>query len=210
MFLSYFDLFHETTHLLDEICNCAYAEKIICTVRQSLSQHQDWLNSASHRAFLAILGKLSVRVKSIRHAQVKSWTPNDQSLGRGAPFTGTAIYYNTTEVWNDYAWPLWTHIVRHIDGCLGCSGGPILEPVTTVPGPLSESLSGKGEQKRFETGYVVYVGWETTEKHHAYHHTEHFRQFGNVLRCGNEGFAEYGHVVFEGSREKGDGKGARL
>lgn len=82
--------------------------------------------------------------------------------------------------------------------------------MTTIPGPLSETVNGKGQQQTFETGYVVYVGWETTEKHHAYHHTDHFRQFGNVLRCGNEGFAEYGHVVFEGSREKSVGKGARL
>lgn len=175
-----------------------------------MSEHESFLKSSDYPAFLAIVKRLSADVKRIRHAQMTSWTPNNQALARGAPLTGTAIYYNTTEVWNDYAWPLWTHIVRHIDGCLGCSGGPLLEPVTTVPGSLSESVNGKGVQKNFETGYVVYVGWKTTEKHHAYHHTEHFRQFGNVLRCGNEGFAEYGHIVFEGSRELAPGKGARL
>lgn len=179
-------------------------------MRHSFSQHQAFLQSNDYRSFLSILQKLSARLGTVRHAQLKSWTPNDQSLAHGAPFTGTAIYYNTTEVWNDYAWPLWTHIVRHIDGCLGCSGGPLIEPVTTVPGPLRESLSGKGQRQTFQSGYVVYVGWETTEKHHAYHHTEHFKQFGNVLRCGNEGFAEYGHVVFEGSRESGSGSDAKL
>ncbi|KAK4501306.1 hypothetical protein PRZ48_007114 [Zasmidium cellare] len=130
-------------------------------VRQSLSQHQDYLKSPNHKTFLAIIEKLSAQIKSIRHAQIKSWTPTDKSLARGAPVTGTAIYFNTTEVWNDYVWPLWTHIVRHIDGCIGCSGGPLLEPVTVVPGLLGEGLSGKGEEKTFETGVEREAGWES-------------------------------------------------
>jgi hypothetical protein len=171
------------------------------------------LKSEEYKKFLdtakEIIGPETPR--TIRYAQLKSWTPNDSSLACGAPFTGTAIYLNTTDAWDEGAWPLWTHIVRHIDGCLGCTGGPLLEPVETVPGPLAELVNGSKTQ-RFERAYIVYVGWETVEKHHDYHHTKHFAEHNIVLRCGNEGFAEYGHIVFEGSREsqKGEKGGAKL
>lgn len=138
----------------------------------------------------------------MRHARLQSWSPDEKSLARGAPFTGTAIYLNTNDAWDEGAWPLWTHVVRHIDGCLGGAGGPLLEPVETVPGPLGSSLDKSEERQTFQRCKIVYVGWETTEKHHDYHHTSHFAEHSVILRCGNEGFAEYGHIVFEGSREK--------
>jgi hypothetical protein len=89
---------------------------------------------------------------------------------------------------------------------MGCSGGPLLETVETVPGPLGNVISGQEKSQSFENSYIVYVGWETTEKHHAYHHTKHFAEHSVILRCGNEGFAEYGHIVFEGSREASEAK----
>ena len=135
---------------------------------------------------------------------MQDFTPNCKALGRGAPFTGTAIYLSPTAAWNEGAWPLWTHIVRYIDGCMGCAGGPILDEVNLLSEPVlvGEAKSEKkGKGEKWE-GYIVYVGWESVEKHEAYHHTQHFKEHRVVLRCGNAGFAEYGHVIFEGERNK--------
>jgi hypothetical protein len=87
---------------------------------------------------------------------------------------------------------------------MGCAGGPLLEGVELLAEPVlvgeeMKAAKGKGSGGRWE-GYIVYVGWETVEKHEAYHHTKHFKEHAVVLRCGNAGFAEYGHVVFEGER----------
>jgi hypothetical protein len=76
------------------------------------------------------------------------FTPDCQALGKGAPFTGSAIYVSTDAAWHEGAWPLWTHIVRYVDGCLGCAGGKVIE-----------SVDGH------EDSYIVYVGWESIEKH---------------------------------------------
>lgn len=117
---------------------------------------------------------------------MKEFTPNCQALGKGAPFTGSAIYVSTDAAWHDGAWPLWTHIVRYVDGCLGCAGGAVVEQVD-------------GHANSF----IVYVGWETIEKHEDYHHTNHFAKHKIILGKGNKGYREYGHVRFEGSRELG-------
>ena len=182
------------------------------TVRQSLQQHRRFLKSDSYQKFLAIVVKITGLNQQpvVRHAQMKSWTSNDQSLARGAPFVGTAIYLNTTDGWDEGAWPLWTHIVRYVDGCLGCAGGPLLGSVETCPGPLNRLLEGKKPTKTFNRAYIVYVGWETPEKHEAYHHTEHFAKHCVILSCVNDGYAEYGHIVFEGSREKSSSVSARM
>ena len=92
---------------------------------------------------------------------------------------------------------------------MGCAGGVILESVECLSEPV---LVGEAEPvKKGEKweAYIVYVGWESVEKHEAYHHTQHFKEHRVILRCGNAGFAEYGHVVFEGQREGKTG-GARL
>ena len=123
---------------------------------------------------------------------MKEFTPNCQALGKGAPFTGSAIYVSTDDTWHEGAWPLWTHIVRHVDGCLGCAGGKVVEAVDG-----------------HENSYIVYVGWETIEKHEAYHHTEHFAKRRMVLGLGNKGYREYGHIIFQGGREK-DGTTSKL
>ncbi|KAK4621680.1 hypothetical protein CLAFUW4_07173 [Fulvia fulva] len=174
-------------------------------VRRNLAQHHQFLKSDSYQQFLAIHERITGQPQKpvVRHAQIKSWTPNDPSLARGAPFVGTAIYLNTIDGWDDGAWPLWTHIVRHVGGCLGCAGGPVLEPVETCPGPLQKLLEGEKATQTFNRSYIVYVGWESPEKHDAFHHTEHFAKHFVILNCVNDGYAEYGHIVFEGSREKG-------
>jgi hypothetical protein len=82
---------------------------------------------------------------------MQEFTPDCQALGKGAPFTGSAIYVSTDAAWHEGAWPLWTHIVRYVDGCLGCAGGKVIE-----------SVDGH------ENSYIVYVGWESIEKHEVF------------------------------------------
>ncbi|CAH0025713.1 unnamed protein product [Clonostachys rhizophaga] len=155
-------------------------------VRDHLSQHQGFQKTSQYEQFQSILRKLIVpsSVPFTRHAFIEEFTPNNQALGRGAPFSGTAIYIDTDESWHVGAWPLWTHIVRHVDGCLGVTGGRVVE-----------SVDGH------HNCYVVYVGWESIEKHDAYHHTRHFANRRVVLALGNKGWKEYGHVKLQGARE---------
>lgn len=55
---------------------------------------------------------------------------------------------------------------------------------------MSEPVDG------LENGYMVYVAWRTVQHHDIYHHTEHFRDHGVILRIGCQGWTEYGHIVF--------------
>lgn len=121
--------------------------------------------------------------------QIRHTTLHHQALGDpfGPPLLGypigTAIYTGTDVAWR-YSWPLWTHIVRHVDGCRGIAGGKVLEPVDGL-----------------EDGYVVYVAWQTVKHHDDYHHAEHFRRHRVVLELGTRGWVEYGHVVFVEARD---------
>lgn len=105
---------------------------------------------------------------------------------------GTAIYKGTDAAWHEGAWPLWTHVVRYVDGCKGIAGGRVAEPV--------EGL---------ENGYLVYVAWQTVKHHDDYHHTKHFRKHRVILDIGCQGWTEYGHVVFAEIRN-GKGNTSRL
>ncbi|KAF7520291.1 hypothetical protein G7054_g12813 [Neopestalotiopsis clavispora] len=163
-------------------------------VRDTLAQHKAFLSSADYTKFKTLLQPLissSTTSSSplsndwlVRHAHIRDFTPNPQALARGAPVTGTAVYVSTTAAWHEGAWPLWTHVVRHVDGCLGCTGGVV-----------EEAVDGR------DGCYIVYVGWESIGHHDSYHHTEHFAKNRIILSKGNEGWREYGHVRFEGSRE---------
>ncbi|KIX03344.1 uncharacterized protein Z518_06896 [Rhinocladiella mackenziei CBS 650.93] len=156
--------------------------------RDQLAQHLDFLNSAQYPKFQKLLQPLldPSTTLLVRHAFLQDFTPKCHALGKGAPFTGTAIYVSTNAAWHEGAWPLWTHIVRCVDGCLGCAGGTVVEPVDG-----------------HANSYIVYVGWESIEKHEAYHHTSHFAKRRVILGLGNKGYREYGHIKFEGSREAG-------
>ena len=74
--------------------------------------------------------------------------------------------------------------MRYVKGCTGIVGGSVIEEVDGC-----------------KDCYLVYVGWKSIELHEEYHHTKHFANRRIVLGLGNEGFREYGHVCFVGSRE---------
>jgi hypothetical protein len=116
---------------------------------------------------------------------ISEFSPNPRALGNGAPVSGTAIYLTPDPGAWEKMWSLWTSIVVSIPGCIGVTGGWMVEPVEgTSP------------------CYVVYVGWESIAIHDAYHETKDFRRRVNILREHNKGFREYGHVAFAHSRSR--------
>lgn len=121
-----------------------------------------------------------------------------------APVTGTAVYVDTTSAWHEGSWPCWTHIVRHIKGNSGIVGGRLLEDVdaqdTKAFAGMSSAIDPGAGRTKFENCYLVYVGWDSIKDHNDYHHTQHFKDHGVVLRIGNSGWREYGHIKFEGWR----------
>ena len=129
----------------------------------------------------------------VRHAHLHAFTLPSPLTAPFPPFAGTAFYTRTTPTWHQGSWPLWTHIVRDIKGCVGIAGGSVEEDVDGQP-----------------DCYLVYVGWSSIEEHEAYHHTRHFEKRRVVLGLGNGGYREYGHIVFEGEREGGRGGMAKL
>ncbi|KAH8885576.1 hypothetical protein GQ53DRAFT_845557 [Thozetella sp. PMI_491] len=165
-------------------------------VRDNLQQHQQFLSSNAYTKKVApVLEKLSIRdggamgepVIKTRHAYLKEFTDGCLALGRGPPTLpiGTAIYLGTDDAWNDGAWPLWTHVVRYVQGCRGVSGGTLVEEV-----------------EGYQNNYLVYVAWDTVKDHDDYHHTKHFAKHRVILNLGNQGWREYGHVLFLGGRDK--------
>lgn len=156
-------------------------------VRDSLHQHYALVASPEWQQIvhsLTALGVSSATSLVVRHAMMSEFTPQPKSLGNGAPVTGTAIYLTPDPAGWEATWALWTTIVREVPGCLGVTGGWMVEPV-------EEQLC-----------YVVYVGWASVEVHDAYHHTNHFRQRVVILREHNQGYREYGHVAFTHSRTR--------
>lgn len=121
-----------------------------------------------------------------------------------APVTGTAFYIRITEAWHEGSWPCWTHIVRHVAGNSGISGGPLIETITNTD-VLEGGVGGLKGGQNVDLGpcYLVYVGWESIKAHDDYHHTKHFMNHRVVLGIGNKGWREYGHIKFEGRRNKG-------
>ncbi|KAJ9652690.1 hypothetical protein H2198_008057 [Neophaeococcomyces mojaviensis] len=139
----------------------------------------------------------------VRHVAPMTTFTSSPTTAFDAPVTGTAIYVRTTEAWHEGSWPCWTHIVRHVAGNSGISGGPIAEALSdndVLEGGAGGLESGKGADLR--QCYLVYVGWDSIKAHDDYHHTKHFRDHRVVLGIGNSGYREYGHQVFEGWRSK--------
>jgi hypothetical protein len=163
-------------------------EFVVC---DTLTQSREFLESASYlEGFLPIAKSLKSSDVQVRHAYLTHQVL-DNPFGKnllGYPI-GTAIYQGADDAWYEGAWPLWTHVVRHIDGCKGIGGGKVVEPVGGL-----------------KNGYLVYVGWESVKKHDDYHHTQHFRKHFIILNIGHKGYTEYGHIVFQGLREKESGR----
>lgn len=178
-------------------------------VRSSLAAHQVWLHSTAYHNFLKVLSPLlNTSVKPVvRHVVPMTTYTSSPTTAWNAPVTGTAIYLRTTSAWHEGAWPCWTHVVRHVTGNSGISGGKLLEPFnpqvsSTLAGISAPPKKGKGSMSNedIEDCYLVYVGWESIKAHNDYHHTRHFRDHGVILTLANDGWREYGHVKFEGWR----------
>jgi heme-degrading monooxygenase HmoA len=162
------------------------------SVRATLSQHQNFLYAHDLDQLLETFSPLTGNTTRplIRHAHLHKFTDKSALVAPFPKFVGSAIYVSTTPTWHEGSWPLWTHIVRYVKGNNGIVGGSVEEPV-----------DGR------RNSYLVYVGWDSVEEHEEYHHTEHFAKRRIVLGLGNEGYREYGHVVFTGWRDaKGKGK----
>lgn len=162
----------------------------LTAVRDSLHQHYTFLSSPQWQTICTIVQPICtedspIKNFTVRHAMMSDFTPNPQSLGKGAPVTGTAIYFATDPAGWEKTWALWTTIVPNVPGCLGCAGGWMVEPV-----------EGHGH------AYIVWVGWKDIAMHDAYHHTKDFRRRGPILREHNRGWREYGHVAFGHSRSR--------
>lgn len=148
-------------------------------VRERLHQHYDFLASPDYLSLKKKFSSITEGEPVIRHAFLVEYTPGCEALGRGAPFTGTAIYVGTDRAW-DYAWQLWTTIVPKVKGCMGVAGGYIVEPI-------------EGHERCF----IAWVGWNTVEEHAEYHHTQHWQDRKAILQQGHKGYREYNHVVFD-------------
>ncbi|KAL2822868.1 hypothetical protein BJX63DRAFT_644 [Aspergillus granulosus] len=160
-------------------------------VRDHLNQHYTFLSSPQWTSLTTLLEPLyppgSQQTESratVLHTLLSHFTHNPRTIS-GAPVTGTAIYLTTSRAGWEKTWALWTTIVPNVKGCLGCTGGWVVEPVDGHDGC-----------------YVVYVGWASIEDHDAYHHTRDFGRKRVVLALHNVGWRGYGHVRFLGERER--------
>lgn len=168
------------------------------TVRDTLQQHYSLLSSPEWAHLTQQLSNLftppstsSPSAITVRHAQISDFTPYPQGLGKGAPVTGTAIYLavdDPADGW-ERVWALWTTLISRVRGCLGCSGGWVVEPVD-------------GHARC----YTVWVGWESVEIHDAYHYTKDFWKKRVILGLHNLGWREYGHVAFTEGRSRRVGR----
>ena len=176
-------------------------------VRSSMQEHQRWLKSNKYDEFLHVLAPLVEDQDRpvVRHVECMTNYTSSPTSAFNAPVTGTAIYVRTTSAWHEGSWPCWTHVVRHVTGNSGISGGKLIE---TYKPKESQTLAGisvpQAKDASVDTDiddcYLVYVGWDTIKAHNDYHHTKHFQAHGVILTVGNDGWREYGHIRFEGWR----------
>ncbi|PSR84439.1 hypothetical protein BD289DRAFT_434155 [Coniella lustricola] len=157
-------------------------EKIQLHLVWTNRQHSDVFLASAFASFQAYINDLidNTTAVEIRHTALHHQALDDPFSPSllGFPI-GTAIYKGTSPAWHEGAWPLWTHVVRHVEGCRGIAGGSVEEAV-----------------EGWSNSYVVYVAWKSVKHHDDYHHTEHFQRHRVILGIGNEGWTEYGHVVF--------------
>ncbi|KAK8121617.1 hypothetical protein PG984_010287 [Apiospora sp. TS-2023a] len=98
--------------------------------------------------------------------------------------------------WVEGEWLLWADAMRRVEGCKTIAGGRLIKKSVRAA-PLKSSDGNGGS-----AGYLIYVGWETLKHDDEYHGTPHFKEQVMVLSSGGKGFKEYGHVVFQGFKER--------
>ncbi|PGH18790.1 hypothetical protein AJ79_00203 [Helicocarpus griseus UAMH5409] len=138
----------------------------IHVVRDTVHQHYSFLASKEWQEVLQLLEPIFHQDPSlctVRHALISDFTPNPKALGKGAPFTGTAIYLiSDTDGW-EKAWALWTTIVPNVPGCMGVTGGWMVEPVEG-----EEILCTSGGKDFRKKGVILQL------------HNHGFREYGHV------------------------------
>ncbi|KAL4866897.1 hypothetical protein BDV12DRAFT_210257 [Aspergillus spectabilis] len=174
----------------------------VVVVREKLENHYSFLTSPLYQSIQTTLlppllppRKSPLDIEHL-HALLSNFTQNPSTLS-SAPVTGTAIYSTTSRTGWEKTWALWTTLVPYVPGCLGCTGGWI------VDSPLNGNKEGEPKEAK---EYIVYVGWESIKHHDDYHHTKDFRQKRVILAQHNTGWRGYGHVGFWYGRgtEKGE------
>ena len=159
-------------------------------MRDSLHLHYTFLASEQWQAICKLVAPICTEAAETfvaRHCMISNFSPNPKSLGKGAAVTGTAIYLTTEPHLWEKTWELWASIVPSVPGCLGVTGGWMVEPV-----------------EGHEHCYIVWVGWQNVEVHDAYHHTRDFAKRRQILKEHNRGWREYGHVAFLHSRSRSE------
>lgn len=168
---------------------------MIYKVRESLQANKDFLNSELYsKNFRGAIDHLIEKEPTIRHAYIAEYLPGVESLGKGAPFTGTAIYLDLDGPKWDAAWHKWTTIIPHVKGYRGIAGGPIVEDVDG-----------------YSNCFIALVGWTTIEEHEAYHHTKDFEEKRYILidpGRSKKRFTRYGHIAFENGESVEGNKGS--
>lgn len=160
-------------------------------VRKSLQANKQFLESELYsKTFRGAVDHLVDTEPTIRHAYIGEYLPGVKSLGKGAPFTGTAIYLDLDGPKWDEAWKRWATIISHVKGYMGIAGGPIVEDVDG-----------------YKNCFIALVGWSSIEEHEAYHHTKDFAEKRHILHDAGRSkkkFTRYGHIAFEnGETEEG-------
>lgn len=96
-------------------------------VRQTMAEHHHFEQSSAFTKFDRLAHDLSPGAElPIRYTYLHDMTPNSRAL-RDAPFTGTALYIGIDSHCWDPAWALWSTIVPNWKGCVGVSGGYIID-----------------------------------------------------------------------------------
>jgi hypothetical protein len=147
-------------------------------VRDTMEDHLNFKLDPAGNKYDDLVGKLAIGDAIIRYAVISEFSSGCESLGKGSPVTGTAIYLSTKPEW-DAAWAKWVSIVQHVPGFMGIAGGPII-----------------GNVDGHENAFIALVGWENVEVHNAYHHTKHFKDRRRILLDPCQGFNYYGHLAF--------------
>ena len=155
-------------------------------VRNTLDQHHAFRNSESGNSFHALLMKLIQpnTTPVIRHVLLHDTELKDRCRAHEAPITGSALYVNSNNVFHDYVWPLWTHIVRYAPGNRGVAGGRVLD------------------HESGNDAYLVYVGWIANDDHQRFRQSPLCADRRIILKMGNDEQDEYYHIVFENEQKK--------